>query len=529
MSRHAAMPLRPILLAAGLIALALPAQAQAAGEAPCVDGLASLPGAGSFPCSGVALAGHLPRSAFSVGASGESDHNDVWGWTDPVTGTEYALVGTANGTGFVDLSVPTRPRLVGKLPTATTPIPWRDVKVYRDHAFIVSEARNHGVQVFDLTRLRGLTGPPTTFTADARYTGLGSAHNVVINEETGFAYAVGSAPGPEMPAACGARGFHAINIQDPQNPTFAGCFSDAAQDAASRYPGYTHDAQCVVYRGPDADYTGREVCFGANEDVVTAFDVTDKQDVLLISQAAYPRSAYTHQGWLTEDHRYLLTNDELDERNGLVPSQRTVVLDYQDLDNPEIAMVYDSGLSTIDHNLYVRGRYAFESNYESGLRVLDVSGVAGGALSEVAFFDTYPTSTAATFNGQWSNYPYFESGLVVANDISNGLFVLRPDAAFTTGAQDGPPAPASYALSDPSPNPTASGARLALRVDEAQQVRADLYDVAGRRVATVFSGTVGPGAGVRLDVPGAGLPAGVYLVRVRGEHFEASRQLVLTR
>ena len=216
------MLFRPPLLAAALLALALPTQAQGAGETACVDGLASLPDVGSFPCSRVALVGHLPRAAFAVGLSGEAGHNDIWGWTDPETGTEYALVGTENGTGFVDLSAPTQPRLVGKLPTATTPTIWRDVKVYDDHAFIVSEARNHGMQVFDLTRLRGQTGPPVTFTADTVYVGIGSAHNIVINEETGFAYAVGSAPGAGLPAACNIRGFHAINIQDPLKPDVRG-------------------------------------------------------------------------------------------------------------------------------------------------------------------------------------------------------------------------------------------------------------------------------------------------------------------
>ena len=48
-------------------------------------------------------------------------------------------------------------------------------------------------------------------------------------------------------------------------------------------------------------------------------------------------------------------------------------------------------------------------------------------MEEVAFFDTYPQSTTAQFNGQWSNYPYFRSGVVVAMDINNGLFVLMPD------------------------------------------------------------------------------------------------------
>ena len=534
------MPTRHALAAAlALCALAVPpASAQ---EIACQNGVAVLPDVGSFPCRDVDLVGYLSRSAFGLEGSPEAAHNDVWGWTDPQTGTEYALVGTRNGTAFVDLSTPTAPRVVGKLPTTNVASLWRDVKTVGHYALVVADnSSGHGMQVFDLTRLRGQTGAPVLFTPDAVYTGIASAHNVVVNEATGFAYAVGARyPIGErarlgLPPECDVAGFHAINVQDPQRPTFAGCFSDVAREADPYVgPGYTHDAQCLVYGGPDADYAGRELCFAANEDVVTVFDVTDKGDVRIVSQGEYPLDAYTHQGWLTADQRYFLVNDEIDEsqqiQDGQTPSQRTIVLDLLDLDSPEVAFIYDSGLTTIDHNLYVRGRYAFESNYETGLRILDLERIGEGEVTEVAFFDTYPASDSVSYNGQWSNYPYFESGLVVANDINNGLFVLRPAAALAVAEGGGPAAPAGYELSDPFPNPTAVGARLTLRVDETQAVRAELYDVAGRRVAEVFSGTARPGAEVRLEVPGVGLPAGVYVVRVVGERFEASRRLTLTR
>ena len=430
----------PLALAA---LVALPAQAQ---ELACEGGAVFVPDVGEFACDGVDLVGRLPVDAFATDGSPAADsNNDVWGWTDPQTGTEYALVGTENGTAFVDLSDPTRPRLVGKLPTATLASPWRDLKVYADHVFVVSEARGHGMQVFDLRRLRDAGDGPVTFDADAVYDRIGSAHNVVVNEETGFAYAVGyrydvgAREALGLPASCDVPGLHAIDIRDPQAPTFAGCFSDGAKDTGPvSAPGYTHDAQCINYDGPDADYAGREICAASNEDVVTFFDVTDKSDVRVISMAAYPGDAYTHQNWFTEDRRFVLANDELDEQTGTTATQRTLIFNTEDLDNPEFVGAYDSGMTTIDHNLYVVGNLNYQSNYQSGLRILDHSDAADGVLREVAYFDTYPQGTEINFAGQWSNYPYFESGIVIANDSDNGLFILMPrldDMTSTMGGQ----------------------------------------------------------------------------------------------
>ena len=396
--------------------------------ARCENGTATMPegdaGLGGFECSNVDLVAFVPLDQFDA-----RQLNDIWGWTDPETGKEYALVGLDNGTMFVDISTPSLPVLLGKLPTHTVATVWRDIKVYQDHAFIVSEARDHGMQVFDLSHLRGLTEDATrTFEADAHYDKVTNVHNIVMNEDTGFAYAVGSGSrGDDLPAECGAPGFHVINVQDPKNPTFAGCFSDASKDTSPvSAPGYTHDAQCITYDGPDTDYTDREVCVGSNEDVVTFFDATDKDDVRIISMAAYPGDAYTHQNWFNEDRTIVLANDELDEQNGNVATQRTLIFDVTDLDEPEFIGAYDSGIETIDHNLYIRGNLSYQSNYESGLRILDISDAANGVLREVAHFDTYPQDTSINFAGQWSNFPYFESGMVVASDTNNGLFVLKP-------------------------------------------------------------------------------------------------------
>ncbi|MGB3541544.1 MAG: choice-of-anchor B family protein [Rubrivirga sp.] len=517
--------MRSVCLLLALVAVPVGAQ-----EIECLNGQASLPDVGSFSCQGVNLVGYLSPAAFGVPGSEQAGHNDIWGWTDTETGVEYALVGTRNGLGFVSLEDPTRPVVLGKMPTTRSASTWRDVKVYADHAFVVADGSSgHGMQVFDLTRLRGLSGAPGLLEPDAVYDLISSAHNIVINEETGFAYAVGAGRVSRrgLPDSCRPAGFHAINIQNPTNPTFASCFSDIEFETGPRRRGYTHDAQCVIYRGPDVDYQGREICFGSNEDVVTVFDVTDKDNVQVVSQAAYPTPSYTHQGWLTEDHRYMLVNDELDELSAR-RTQRTLVIDFDDLELPEFAFAYEPNLTTSDHNLYIKGRYAYESNYESGLRIVDLDQIENGTLTEAAFFDTFPTQTRIGFGGQWSNYPYFESGLVIANDGDFGLFVLRPTGlAEPTDSEDAPTL-IGYELTAPFPNPTTTRARLSLRVGEAQAVVADLFDVAGRRVASVFEGTAATGSSLDLEVDGSSLPAGVYVLRVTGETFEASRRIVLT-
>ena len=525
--------LRPLVFAA-LAAAALAPASQAQGV--CTGGTATLNGV-VYACSGVNVLSVVSPQQMGAPANGACPQpypsicaNDVWGWADAATGREVALVGLANGTAFVDVTDPAAPVLLGRLPTQTTSSPWRDVEVYADHAFIVSEASGHGMQVFDLRRLRGLPADAArTFTADAVYARIGSAHTVGINPATGFAYAHGSrTQGGGLPAACSVRGVHAVDVRNPTAPVFSTCFNDAALETGPRTPGYTHDMVCQTYAGPDPDYAGREMCFASNEDVLTVFDVTDKAAVRIVSQGSYPTPGYTHQGWFAAGQRYFLINDELDERNGTTPSQQTIVMDLLDLDSPEFAFKYTSGLPVIDHNLYVVGRYAFESNYEAGLRVLDLSGIAAGTITEAAFFDTYPQGQSVQFNGQWSNYPFLPSGLVLASDVRNGLFVLRPTGLAVAG-DAGPDAETGVALSPVLPTPTSGAARLTLAVEAAQTVTATLFDATGREVAVVFSGVVAPGTAAEIRVDARTLPPGVYVVRVAGETFSASRRVVVAR
>ncbi|MDG2234958.1 MAG: choice-of-anchor B family protein [Flavobacteriaceae bacterium] len=368
---------------------------------PCDNGMA-----GIYPCQGYDLLAKISLETFGSEAA-----NDNWGWVDHESGKEYVLSGLDDGTAFIDISDPKNPIFLGKLPTATTVSPWRDIKVYENHAFIVSEAPEHGLQVFDLTRLR-LIDEFQIFTSDARLTDFGNAHNIWINQESGYAYVFGSELYQGGPLF--------INITNPINPQVEGGYADDS---------YTHDAHIVTYDGPDNQYKGREILFGSNSDggennKIIIVDITDKSNPIRINSITYTNGGYTHQGFLSEDHRYFFLGDELDELQYGAPTQ-TRIFDLTSLSNSTLHVNYFGGVNAIDHNGYVKGNKFYLASYTAGLRVLDISQVQNKSVKEIGFFDTYPSNNNPKFNGVWSIYPFFESGIIAINDIDSGLFLVK--------------------------------------------------------------------------------------------------------
>jgi choice-of-anchor B domain-containing protein len=376
---------------------------------PCVGGTA-----GGYACENVDLLSFTP-----IGTVGGGTGADAWGWIDSQTGNEYAIMNRTNGTGFFDITDPENPIYLGNLPTSTGVASWRDAKVYQDHVYIVSDGNGaHGMQVFDLTNLRNVVSPPVTFTETNHYSTLGSAHNIVINEDSGYAYAVGVSSGTQT---C-SGGLHVIDLSTPASPVFVDCYTAS---------GYTHDAQCVNYIGPDPDHQGDEICFNFNGNSgFYVVDVTNKAAMVELSFTSYTQQDYTHQGWVTDDHRYVIMDDELDEMSFGI-NTRTRIFDVSNLDAPPVLIgFFDGPVASTDHNLYLHNGYAFEANYSSGLRILDTSDVANGNLSQAGYFDTYTPNNSPNFSGAWTAYPYFDSGNVIINSRGEGLFVVRPKAEF---------------------------------------------------------------------------------------------------
>ncbi len=374
----------------------------------CNSGVAS-----GFACNNVDLLARVPLASMGGGSG-----SDSWGWKDTESGRYYALVARSNGTSFVDVTDPESPIYLGNLPSTTGNQPWRDVKVYSDHAFIVADGiAGHGMQVFDLTRLRGVDSVQV-FSPDALYDDIGAAHNIAINEDSGFAYIVGS-------TQC-AGGLHMVDISNPTSPSFAGCFSA---------DGYTHDVHCLIYSGPDEDHQGSEICFASNEDSLTIVDVSNKAAAVMLGKVAYPNLAFSHQGWLDRDQGLFFMGDEIDELM-FGNNTRTLIFDVRDLDNPVYSTAHIHSTSVIDHNMYVNGNHLYQANYQGGLRILRIDRSESIGLTEVAYFDTEPQVDSLGFSGAWNVYPFFDNGIILVSDINNGLFLLR--ASLDDAAENAP-------------------------------------------------------------------------------------------
>ena len=398
--------------------------------ATCIDGFAKIPGTDyEYSCLNYDLMGRVTLEEMDAEAG-----NDCWGWTDSTTGREYAIMGVNNGTSFIDITDSTSPQYLGKLPTSTVDSSWRDMKVYNDHVYIVSEAGDHGLQVFNLANLRGIDSEKV-FSADYTDKSFGQAHNIAINEDSGYAYIAGAR----------TKGIYALNLSNPLAPKL--------ELEGSQF-GYSHDAQIVNYKGPDQDHFGKEIYIGSNENKVDIVDVTDKSEPKLISTFLYDHQ-YTHQAWLTDDHKYALLGDELDEVDSNYELKadaktRTVIIDLSDLDKPSLHHDYEAETKAIDHNGYVKGTEFFLASYTAGLRVLDILNIDQKSISEIGFFNTFidnndsglPNSTtfksqdpdgdhsgkkgnSSAFNGAWSVYPFFKSENIIISDINSGLYIVK--------------------------------------------------------------------------------------------------------
>ncbi|NUP46403.1 MAG: choice-of-anchor B family protein [Catenulispora sp.] len=456
-------------LAAALLVLGTAATAAASPTAPkpkvaqaataCVGGTAA-----GFACKNVDLQSHLPLSSIG-GGSGSGG----WGWTDSTTGKEYAIAARSNGTAFVDITDSVNPVYLGNLPSATGTSSWRELNVYNNTVYVVSDSNGqHGLQVFDLTRLRGVTSPQT-FSANSRNTDFGAAHTVTVNYDTGYLFVNGS-------DTC-SGGPRVYNLANRLAPSFVGCVSG---------DGYTHDAQAVVYHGPDSRYTNKEILVASNEDTVTTWDVTTKTSPVQLSRVSYSGYGYVHQGWFTTDQRYFLEDDETDEVNN-AHNTYTYVWDMTSLTSPVLLGHFTGPTAASDHNQYVKGNYSFQSDYKAGLRIIDLTNVATPAsMTEAAYFDTYPSNNSNGYAGTWNNYPYYPSGNVAVFDIQGGLFVVHPNLGTPVE---------TVAVTNPGNQTTTVNTAVSLQISAT--------DSAGKPLT--FSAT---GLPAGLSISGSGLIAG---------------------
>lgn len=396
--------------------VALSEQSHAA--APCAAGSSA-----GFACQSVSLLSHLSLPDM---APKSSTGNDVWGFYDLNTGKEYALMGLRSGVAVVDVTNPEAPEQVASASgTATT---WRDIKIYqlydsaarrwRAYAYVTADA------VSDPMMLLDLSGLPNGIERVAYTSDFQAAHNVYL-VNTDYTFGVARTPAmPELAIAGANVGFGNYRLYSLANPR-------SPQRQFVSNGGYAHDlasfavtdarknSQCGA-GGQSQDAC--QVLSDFNENTFDVWDVTVPGSPQRLASQPYANASYVHSGWWTEDGRYLLVHDELDERNfGLNTTVR--IFDLANLTSPALAGSWVGPTGAIDHNGFVKGNRYYMSNYAEGLTVLDLSNPV--APTRIGYFDTYPSSSQADFVGAWGVYPFFASGTLAVADINTGLYLLR--------------------------------------------------------------------------------------------------------
>ncbi|MEZ4883236.1 MAG: choice-of-anchor B family protein [Chitinophagales bacterium] len=342
--------------------------------------LLSLPFGDTYAQKNMFLVSHL---TYNQGA------NDIWGYVDSRTEIEYAIVGLDHDISIVSLANPANPKEVARIPDSNSL--WHDMKVWNNHIYVTNES-SQGLLIIDVNQLPEVNYVRWNGSQDPNFAiNMHTAHNLFIDEH-GFAYIFG--------ADVGVGGAIILDLnQDPLNPPIVGIYDTR----------YIHDG-----------YVRDNIMWSAeiNDGILSVVDVSDKANPQVLATTSTPND-FTHNCWLSDDGNTIYTTDE--RANAFIAAYDVSDLsDIRELDRVQSS----AGQNVIPHNTFVKGDFLVTSYYRDGVTVHDATNP--NFLVEIGNYDTSPDYTGDGFNGCWGVYPYLPSGLVIASDIEEGLYVIQP-------------------------------------------------------------------------------------------------------
>ena len=303
-----------------------------------------------------------------------NDYGGVWGYTDSVTGIEYALL-CSRSQGLSIINITDTPFVeVGFVPRGSFGIGTQEVRTYSHYAVVVADGGSSGI--IDLS---DVSNPQVVSTLPS------GQHTLQIYENYLF-FAGGGGPS-------------GIEIFDISNPL--------APDSVSTYsPYYYHDY---------AIRNDTLAAFAINGQGIDILDISNIASPALIGHFNYPSSG-AHNGVFSNDGKYLFIGDEIGQGNW------TRVFDVSDLNNVSYVSDIIVNPYSVVHNCETKGDHLYIAHYVDGLRIWNVADPL--EPYEVAFYDTHPQSNFG-YNGAWGVYPFFASGKIIVGDMLNGLFVFE--------------------------------------------------------------------------------------------------------
>ena len=419
----------------------------------------------------------------------------IWGYVAP-DGREYAILGAAFGPAFYDVTDSSDVRLVNFFLEVDTTNPdqgnlWREMKVYSHYAYVVSEAQNSGVQIYDLQYLPDSVHHVQRFIAPDH----SSTHS--ISQDGPYLYINGSNP-------LFGQGTTVLDLSvDPENPVVRGSWNTR----------YVHDARIV-------DDTIYASCI--NDGYLSIIDATNKDSLKLVTEWLNNPNPSTHNSALTTDKKYIMTTDEV----GALP-RLLKIWNIEDIQNPvQVDTWQPPGITTARvHNIEIYGDTAVIAHYTAGVYVLDISDPENP--TEIAWYDTYPQNNGSAFQGCWGVYK-FPSGKIIASDMTSGLYVLGFGNSVgiknNNGLIDG------FELKQNYPNPFNPSTEISFSIPKSSHVSLKVYDVNGKEVADVLNRNYERGShSITFDAARYELSSGVYFYTLTAGDLKQTKRMLLVK
>jgi hypothetical protein len=238
----------------------------------------------------------------------------------------------------------------------------------------------------------------------------------------------------------------------------------------------------------------------------------------------YYKHGYNHSSFLTRNGKYVLFCDEVPDK---LPMH---FINVENMGNIQPVRYWQPGPQTTPHNPYIIGDdHAVVSCYKDGLYVYDISDP--DTIREAGYFDTYPQGglntgdySGGAYQGNWGAYPFLPSGIIIANDMQNGVFVLDPTAAYN-GTHGSPVATGEVAGGERLavyPNPS----RGAVMVSGLAEQRG-MLSVTNALGDLVMQIPLEGAAQRRIDL--SGFPQGCYLLTVEADRMVAHKKIILSK
>lgn len=416
-------------------------------------------------------------------------YSGVWGWHDAVKNKEYALIGSATGTYFIDVTNPYMPVQKAFLAGASAVCTWREIKSYSHYAYIVSDVCTPNA--FQIVDMQYLPDSIHIVMNDASLLARGHTLNISGNKLYVASPKEGLFPTPAL-----------IAVFDLTNPESPQLLRTLDEDVPPNSIVYVHDM-----------FVRNDTVFAsAGNQGLLIYSFLNNQFTPLGILAQYDNAGFNHSSWLTDNGKYAVMCDETAKTS-------VKVADLQDFSNLSVVgnFISDPDTGAIHHNPFVVGNdKVIVSSYKDGIQIFDISDPS--APFKTGFFDTYPqngsTYTGYDYQGCWGAYPYLPSKITLASDMQNGLFIL--DAKIALGLKTDDKQQINVSL---FPNPTSDFVKIKFD-NGSTKYNIEILNVLGQIIFT------------KNDVHGSeninllGQSSGIYTIRIGSSNNISTHKVV---